>query len=98
MPAQELEQAGRPGEGTEEVSAPTSPEVNFALIMCDRLNISNEMGMFGNEMFITMGHQCLISKIAESRDSTLWILLWLGEKQLREWKVVNFVNEPREGK
>lgn len=66
--------------------------------MCDRLNVSNEMGMFGNEMFITMGHQCLISQIPESRDSTFWILLWFGEKQLREWKVVNFVNEPREGK
>lgn len=62
MPAQELKQAGRPGEGTEEASALPSTEVNFAVVMCDRLNISNEMGMFGNEVFITMRHQRLFVK------------------------------------
>lgn len=42
--------------------------------MCAHLSISPEMGQLGNEIFTTIESQCIISKIAEFRESTIQAL------------------------
>lgn len=60
--------------------------------MRDHPNISHEMGMLGSELFTTVES---LHNLAESRDSTIWVLFNKYQEKTAEKKMVNFVDEPR---